>query len=267
MRLTVGPLPATVYWRRRAVVAVALVLVIVLFATMCGQPDTSKPNTQPSTSGSSPRSTGPGSSPSGTPTGSPSGSSGDGSTAGTPSGGAPVSTGPGGGTGGSGDDGVDNGTSGNGTGSGPDSGENGEPQAPPVVATVPCSDAEISLTPTVSPSPGVYGGVLTFTLSVRNISDHPCLRDVGSGPQELQVRQGSTVLWSSDSCNTPQASDVRAFGPNIESQFWRRWNTYRIAPHDCDTTAGTLPAAPGTYQVVARLGSKLSEAVNFEIQR
>jgi hypothetical protein len=271
MRLTVGPLPATVYWRRRAVVAVALVLVIVLLATMCGRPDTSKPGGQPGPNSSSPRTGGPGSSPSGAPTGSPSGSLPDGSTAGTPSVGATVSTGPGGdataGTGGSGDDGVDNGTGGGGAGGGGDSGENGGPQAPPVVATVPCSDAEISLTTTVSPSPGVYGGVLTFTLSVRNISDHPCLRDVGSGPQELQVRQGSTVLWSSDSCNTPQASDVRAFGPNIESQFWRRWNTYRIAPHDCDTPAGALPAAPGTYQVVARLGGKLSEPVNFDIQQ
>jgi hypothetical protein len=53
MRLTMGPLPAAVYWRRRAVVAVALVLVIILFVTMCGGPNQGKPNAHPSPSGSS----------------------------------------------------------------------------------------------------------------------------------------------------------------------------------------------------------------------
>jgi hypothetical protein len=136
-----------------------------------------------------------------------------------------------------------------------------------VVASVPCTDAEISLSAAVSPSPGIYGGVITLTLIVRNISDHACLRDVGSAPQELQVRQGATVVWSSDHCDTPQASDVRAFGPNIESRFSLRWNTYRVAPHECDPPSGATPAAAGTYQVVARLGTKLSEPVTFAIQQ
>jgi hypothetical protein len=135
-----------------------------------------------------------------------------------------------------------------------------------VVATVACTDAEISLTTAVSPSPGSYGGVITLTLIVRNTADHACLRDVGSGPQELQVRQGATVVWSSDACGTPQASDVRAFGPNIESRFWRSWNTYRVAPYDCDPPAGAMPAEPGSYQVVARLDTKLSEPLSFEIR-
>ena len=65
----------------------------------------------------------------------------------------------------------------------------------------------------------------------------------------------------------PQASDVRAFGPNIESRFWRSWNTYRVAPHECDPPADAAPAEVGTYQVVARLGTKLSEPMSFEIQK
>jgi hypothetical protein len=137
---------------------------------------------------------------------------------------------------------------------------------PPVVATVECTDAEILLTAAVSPSPGIYGGVITLTLIVRNTADHACFRDVGSGPQELQVRQDSTVIWSSDQCDSAQASDVRTFGPNIESRFWRTWNTYRIAPYECDTPPGAAPAGVGTYQVVARLGTKLSEPVTFEIR-
>jgi hypothetical protein len=152
-----------------------------------------------------------------------------------------------------------------GDGGGGGGGDDGQ-VAPPVVATVACADAEIALSAEVSPSPGVYGGVITLTLIVRNTSDHPCLRDVGSAPQELQVRQGSVVVWSSDHCNPPQASDVRAFGPNIESRFSRRWNTYRAAPHECDPPSNVSPAPVGSYEVTARLGSKLSPAVPFAIQ-
>ena len=249
MRLTVGPLPPAVYWRRRAAVALVLALVIVPFAMMCSGPDVSAPTTHPSFTGG-PR----------TPdlSTSAAGSPGTHASGGTESSSPDASSGPGSPSSGSdddGDDGADNG------------GGSGERGAPPVVATVACKDAEMSLTVAVSPSPGIYGGVITLTLIVRNTADHACLRDVGSAAQELQVRQGPTVVWSSDHCGTPQASDVRAFGPNIESRFWRSWNTYRVAPHECDPPAGAAPAEVGTYQVVARLGTKLSKPMSFEIQK
>jgi hypothetical protein len=253
MRLTVGPLPAAVYWRRRAAVAAALALVIILFAVMCRGPGASTPHGQASARATA--------SPVGPriPDGPTSGSSSGASTDGSPGpDGSPITGSPaGGGT---------KGQSNDGSGSGDGTGGGGQ-VAPPVAATVPCADAEISLTAEVSPSPGVYGGVITLTLVVRNTASHACLRDVGSAPQELQVRQGSTVVWSSDHCNTPQASDVRSFGPNIESRFSLRWNTYRVAPHECDPPSNAEPAAVGSYQVVARLDTKLSAPVPFEIQK
>jgi hypothetical protein len=39
MRLTVGPLPASVYWRRRAVVLVGLAMVVLVITYACGGPD------------------------------------------------------------------------------------------------------------------------------------------------------------------------------------------------------------------------------------
>jgi hypothetical protein len=255
MRLTVGPLPPAVYWRRRAAVAVALTLVIVLFVMMCGGPDGSAPTARPSRAGSSGPSDLATSVP-GPPAPDPSRSAG----ASSPE----ASAVPGSSTAGS--DGSDgSGGSDSGGGGGSDSGGGGN-VGPPVVATVECTDAEILLTAAVSPSPGIYGGVITLTLIVRNTADHACFRDVGSGPQELQVRQDSTVIWSSDHCDSAQASDVRTFGPNIESRFWRTWNTYRIAPDECDPPPGAAPAGVGTYQVVARLGTKLSEPMTFEIR-
>jgi hypothetical protein len=267
MRLTVGPLPAAVYWRRRAAVALALALVAVaILVAMIGiGRDGSTPTAQPTSPGG-PRTSGHTSSTSGAP-GTTSavgiGSSGPDASI---SAGPATSGGSGSGSGGSGSGG--SGTGGSGSG-GSDSGGSGSGGngAPPVVATVACTDAEISLTVAVSPSPGVYGGIITLTLSVRNTATHACLRDVGSAQQELQVRQGETVLWSSDHCDPGQGVDVRAFGPNIESQFWRSWNPYRVAPHECDPPADAVPAGVGTYQVVARLGTRVSEPVTFEIRR
>src|SRR4051794_22616623 len=42
MRLTVGPLPAAVYWRRRGVVLVALAMVVLVISYACGGPTESK---------------------------------------------------------------------------------------------------------------------------------------------------------------------------------------------------------------------------------
>lgn len=39
MRLTVGPLPANVYWRRRAVVLVGLAMIVLVVSYACGGPD------------------------------------------------------------------------------------------------------------------------------------------------------------------------------------------------------------------------------------
>jgi hypothetical protein len=41
MRLTVGPLPAAVYWRRRAVVLVGLAIVVLIVSYTCGGPSSS----------------------------------------------------------------------------------------------------------------------------------------------------------------------------------------------------------------------------------
>jgi len=53
MRLTVGPLPAAVYWRRRAVVLVGLAMIVLVVSYACGGPTSGAGTTanQPSASG------------------------------------------------------------------------------------------------------------------------------------------------------------------------------------------------------------------------
>lgn len=48
MRLTVGPLPAAVYWRRRAVVLVGLIVVALIIFYSCGEALSSNAGAQPS---------------------------------------------------------------------------------------------------------------------------------------------------------------------------------------------------------------------------
>jgi hypothetical protein len=75
MRLTVGPLPAAVYWRRRAVVLIGLAMVVLVVAYSCGGGDPTaegppSPSGSASASGAATRTPGSSSAPSrpGTPT-------------------------------------------------------------------------------------------------------------------------------------------------------------------------------------------------------
>lgn len=54
MRLTVGPLPAGVYWRRRALVFVGLAMVVLVVSYACGGPDVSSAGAGASPSASQP---------------------------------------------------------------------------------------------------------------------------------------------------------------------------------------------------------------------
>jgi hypothetical protein len=143
----------------------------------------------------------------------------------------------------------------------------GTPSTTPPSATAPasaasdiCSDAEIQLTPSVQK---INGGSYPYQLNLRikNISARTCKRDVGSGPQEMHIVNASgQTVWSSDNCQSATGSDVRTFSPNIESAFQLGWDGNANAP-GCRPTG----ALNGTYQLVAKLDTKVSAPVAFTI--
>lgn len=237
MRMTIGPLSPAVYWRRRALVAIVLLALTLPLAVRCASEDepqdrASDASTSPSLPSSSAVSTPPSVlSPSAPATGASSVSPTSSTAAPTTteqalSGPTPVS---GGGT------------------------------------SVECSDDDLTLTASVEPSPGVYGGTFSLSLTIVNVSGHSCSRDIGSGPQELRVEQGTTTVWSSDGCDSEEEADVRTFGVGAGVRFSAQWDSYKIAPDTC--TRSSSPAAAGNYEVVARLGTKLSDGVTFEIKK
>jgi hypothetical protein len=229
MNLTVGPLPPAVYWRRRALVAGGLLLLILLLAWSCGG-SSGAGSTGALTSGSPSPTTSPTATPSELHPQTAPPSSGDPA---DPSS-APPQTPP-------------------------------APAGPAVVtdtAAPMCSDDDIQLTPSVQQ---IVGGTFKFelTLKIKNVSSRSCRRDVGSNPQELHVTQNGQTLWSSDSCQggTGQ-NNVVTFGPGIEDTFKIGWDG--SGGGHCTNPGNVLKA--GTYQIVAKLDSKVSQPVTFTIQ-
>lgn len=233
MNLTVGPLPPAVYWRRRAIVLGGLLVVILLGFYACGGSSTptsgQKPNVTALHTSSAPRVTA------------------------FPSPGATVS---------------------GALPSGPPTPSASTPTASVAAGGVPvCGDQDLKVWPEISSTnPDMsrlqYGGTFDIKLNIRNISTHACTRDVGTVPEELYIMRGKTQLWSSDKCDRDKAvgkpHDIRTFQPNVQIFADLQWSSYDITTNDC--TKGTQPAAVGKdYQLFARLGTKLSAPVKFEI--
>ncbi|MEQ4305364.1 hypothetical protein ABNF97_28955 [Plantactinospora sp. B6F1] len=241
MRLTVGPLPPAVYWRRRAVVLGALLLFLIVLLYSCI-------NTGGADDSGGDKTADPGPSPTLTPHVDPSAS-------GPPDSGAPEPGGPGGEE--PSDPPADDG------GSVEPAGGGEVPPAPPPVANE-CTDQEISVIPVPSRTSAQRGQPIDLRLRIKNVSDRTCNRDVGADLQELYIKSGARKVWSSDVCSEVRSNDVRAFPPNHENEYRVSWNGRESSRCSNQLAAGPYPAA-GTYQLFGRLGNKHSEPVRITI--
>ena len=240
MKLTVGPLPPAVYWRRRAIVLGGLLLVILLIVYACGSNPSSAGDARRSPAGphaSSSAPAAPAPSASLVPFG-PSASA-------SPSGAATPTT----------------------------SASTPTPKASPKPSTlgVDCADSEVLVTTSIVPTaPGAgklqYVGTFILKLQIQNTSARTCTRDVGSEAEELEIKHGSTRTWSSDDCSSggPKPHDVRTFHPGDAVSATVQWSSYDITTHGCK--ASSTPAAVGTYDLIGRVGTKSSSPKSFKIQ-
>jgi len=246
MRLTVGPLPAAVYWRRRVLVLSGIVLLILILALSCGGPGSPNVGSNLSTT-MSPKVVTPASQATGASV-----------TPSLPAATSPAFTLPG--NGGNGGDNGSGGDSGGGSGGDPTD----EPANP---GSGPCTDTEMTVTALASVTANPRGKPMDLTLKIRNASARTCTRDIGAPMQELQVLQGTTVVWSSDDCKPDTGKSVRTFQAGQEAPFTLRWSG-RVSRTGtgaviCEATAQAPPI--GAYNLVGRLDKKYSEPYAFRL--
>lgn len=235
----VGPLPASVYWRRRVLaLAAGLAALLLLWLVTSGGSGAGDGGFGQAAGSSSaaPTATGSGAS-------APSGGSPSETLAATP---PAVDPGrPGDGTGGA---------SGAGDPSGGGSGPAGTTAAAPTEAAAPvaCSDAALRLT--VAPGRPAYpvGATPELTLSVQNVSKQTCTRDLAASQQEVLLYAGQARVWSSNDCYPGGGRDVRTLAPGERNRFSVTWSGLSSRP----SCAGTRSrVGPGSYQLVARIGT------------
>ncbi|MFJ8581920.1 hypothetical protein [Micromonospora sp. NPDC093277] len=243
MRLTVGPLPPAVYWRRRAVVLGAGLLFLIVLLYSCT--NTKRNNT--GAAGAGPTGTA-----SATAAPEPTG------TVLTPKSGSPAPT-PEESSSGSdgGSDGGQGGPAGGGTGT-------NDTSVAPVVDNGTCTDSEILVTPVALPATAQRGTVVTLRLKVKNVSERTCSRDVGADLQELFVKVGADRVWSSDTCGTGRGSAMQSFTPKFERYWELGWNS-RYSNRCANGLAAGEFVPAGSYQVFARVGTKISNPVKLTI--
>ena len=186
MKTTVGPLPAAVYWRRRAVVLGVLFIVMIMFWSACSSSPAKRRSSANDTALA-------GSAQPETPTPTPALSTG----AQIPIiGTAPPTTEP---------------------ASTPPS-ATGSPGVPT------CADTDLLLSAAPETATAQAGVYIKFTLNVKNVSGRPCARDLGPDHQELYLQTGTEKMWSSDVCNPAHGSERVLMAPDIVHSYNNTWN-------------------------------------------
>jgi hypothetical protein len=229
MKLTVGPLPSAVYWRRRAVIAGILILLLITLVYSCSDASAQR---KTGGQGAAPRASQPASPSSPRPTASES---------------APVFT-------------PSDSISPAADNPAPATSESASASAP---ATGPCTDEEMAVSAVPEATSVARGNFVKLTLKIKNTSNRTCTRDVGADAQELYlVDSAKGKVWSSDACDAIHGNDVRTFRPAIEAEFFVFWDG-KATNSGCANRP--FPAA-GRYQLVGRLASKVGDAANLEIR-
>ncbi|MEW1696676.1 hypothetical protein ACIQCR_00100 [Streptomyces sp. NPDC093249] len=261
LRNPVGPLPSTIYWRRRAVAAclAALLALLAFWALASGDGGGKKPNDAANGASPTPPSITPGPSGSGTAISQQPGGrdeSGDsGGSTGGDGGSGGTGTDPGAADGGTGSDGGGKGgKNGDTDGAGGDGGAGtGAGQRVPADSPLPnCPSGALQLTLRSSKVSYETGEKPRFLLVAKNTSGTACKADLGPRNAVLTISDSKDdEVWSSADCPRPGAPVLLRVPARTTITHTVEWDRDRSAP-DC-ATAPAGQAGPGTYLVEATM--------------
>ncbi|MEU8726067.1 hypothetical protein [Streptomyces antimycoticus] len=280
LRNPIGPLPSSIYWRRR-IVALALLVVIVLLVIWAfgwggsggGGSDEGKggggggpaSTITPGPSSSGPvNSERPGGRDESDNDGSGSGDSG-GSGGGSDDGGTGAGGGgAGGGSGSGGSSGGGAGGGGIGTGTGP-----GLPAGSSLRDCRP-GDAELtvrSVKDSKVKNTWAPGEKPTFEIVVKNTKSSSCKVDFGRAAASLTITDAKNAhVWASGDCPEGSASALVEVKGSGEIKRTVEWDRKRSAEH-CATPSGSASAKPGTYLVEVKVDGLGTAKVSFVLEK
>jgi hypothetical protein len=140
-----------------------------------------------------------------------------------------------------------------------------QPTAQPIVPVVgdgECSDADTSIKVEIDRETTGVGEGVHINMVVKNVSATTCMRDVGSGTNEITVISGPALIWSTDHCNPNSEKNLVELAPGQE------WNV-KVVWIGKQTAKGckvTNLAEPGAYWAHGRNGSLNSNGARFVVQ-
>ncbi|WP_051837000.1 hypothetical protein [Streptomyces sp. NRRL WC-3742] len=275
-----GPLPASIYWRRRVVVLAAVVAVVALIAWLMtdqggGGDGASQKAAQAAPTQSQNQTPAQAITP-GAPSSGPAAPPGGGSTGGGSTGGAGGSGGSGGSSGSGGEVSLNGGATGGGSGgSGGGTGSAGASSgggaggtgggAPPVntaeVMKLPvCTASQVALELTPTQNPYQAKDKPQLVLTVKNSSGTACRVNLGRTASAITVSSTSNErIWSSGDCPADKSDQWVQIAANSSQGETFTWD--RLRSKQACATPDPAPAATGTYQVLAELSGVTGDKV------
>ncbi|MEU0811664.1 hypothetical protein [Streptomyces sp. NPDC005970] len=280
LRNPIGPLPSSIYWRRRAVALAFLILVLLLAIWAFGWGGSGggggKDEGKGSGGGGAASTITPGPT-SSTPVNSqrPGGrdESDDAGTGGDDTGGADSGgSGDGTDTGGAGGDGSAAGSDGDGGGTGGSLGIGDGQSVPAGSSLAACTPGAVELTVRSVKDSRVKntyepGEEPTFEIIVKNSSDTACKVDFGRAAASLTITDAENDhVWASDDCPKGSKSVLVEVAGKGQTKRTVDWDRKRSA-EDCAKPSGDASAKPGTYLVEAKVEGLGTARVSFVLNK
>lgn len=134
----------------------------------------------------------------------------------------------------------------------------------PRTGPVPCTDAMLAVAAEIDRPQHRVGDKPLLRLVIINTSAQPCVRDLDSARQEIVVwnRDQSAKLWSSNDCTNAASSDLRTLVPGQPVAFSVTW-AGRTSTPGCAKPRTVVPA--GSYRVLTRLDDVISPPTMFTL--
>ncbi|GAA4699981.1 hypothetical protein GCM10023215_43330 [Pseudonocardia yuanmonensis] len=133
------------------------------------------------------------------------------------------------------------------------------PTGPP-----PCTNDMIAVGAEIDAPQHRVGDRPELRLTVVNVSNQACVRDLDGALQEIVVwdRPIRTRLWSSNDCVNPSTQDLRTLVPGQPVAFEVTWSGLSSNP-GCTAPRTRLPA--GDYTLLTRVADRISGPTHFTL--